>query len=129
MASEPIDLFAPSGLRLHSGGTIDVENPPRRAGEQDGWMVASFHVESDQDAHGDYWEIHPAGQEVVSVLSGHARLVLRGEDEHTQDESVTLATGTAYVIPRNRWHRLEVDGPTDLQSIASYRGTRLERRA
>jgi hypothetical protein len=42
---------------------------------------------------------------------------------------VTLATGTAYVVPQNRWHRLEVDGPTDLQSITSRRGTRLERRA
>jgi mannose-6-phosphate isomerase-like protein (cupin superfamily) len=129
MASEHIDLFAPSGLRLHPGGIVEVETPPRMTGQQDDWMVASFHAESDHDVHGDYWEIHPAGQEVVSVLSGHVRLVLRAESEDLQDESVTLATGTAYVVPQNRWHRLEVDGPTDLQSITSRRGTRLERRA
>jgi mannose-6-phosphate isomerase-like protein (cupin superfamily) len=149
MAWERIDLFAPSGLRLQDGGTVEVENPPRMTGEQDGWMVANFHVESDEDVHADHWEIHPCGQEVVSVLAGQARLVLRAEfdepqhdqpqhdqpwHDHTQDgrtedgETVTLTVGTAFVVPRNRWHRLEVDGPTDLQSITVRRGTRLERR-
>ncbi|HEY3952343.1 MAG TPA: cupin domain-containing protein [Streptosporangiaceae bacterium] len=129
MALSVINLFTPSGLRLHAGGTIDVETPPRMSGDQDGWMVASFHVESDQDVHGDHWEIHPAGQEVVSVLSGHARLVLRAEAGQGQDETVTLRPGTGCVIPQNRWHRLEIDGPTDLQAITPRRGSRLEPRA
>lgn len=128
MAPERIDLFTPRGLRLLAGGTIEVEIPPRTAGDQDGWTAASVHVESDQDVHGDYWEIHPSGQEVVSVLSGQARLVLRAEGDQAHDETVTLAAGAACVVPQNRWHRLEVDGPTDLQSITSRRGTRLESR-
>jgi mannose-6-phosphate isomerase-like protein (cupin superfamily) len=128
MPLAPIALFTPSGLRLRPDGTIEVEIPPRMSGDEDGWVVASFHVESDRDVHGDHWEIHPSGQEVVSVVSGHARLVLRAEDDQGQDETVTLEAGTAYVVPRNRWHRLEIDGPTDLQSITPRRGTRLEPR-
>ncbi|HEY1701421.1 MAG TPA: cupin domain-containing protein [Trebonia sp.] len=75
------------------------------------------------------WEIHPFGQEVVSVLSGHARLVLRPEDDGGEEQTVALDAGTAFVVPRNRWHRLEIDGPTDLQSITPRRGSRLEPRA
>ena len=77
-----IDLFAPSGLRLRDGGIIEVETPPRMSGDQNGWVVACHHAASDQDVHGDYWEIHPSGQEVVIVLSGRARLVLRAEGGH-----------------------------------------------
>jgi len=129
MTASAIDLFAPAGLRLHAGGTIDVEIPPRRSGEQDGWVVAHYHAESNEDVHAGYWEIHPAGQEVVSVLSGQARLVLRAQDGQDQDEVVTLRAGTGCVVPQNRWHRLEVDGPADLQAITPRRGTRLEPRA
>jgi mannose-6-phosphate isomerase-like protein (cupin superfamily) len=124
-----VDLFAPSGLRLREGSTIEVETPPRMWGDQDGWMVACYHAASDQDVHGEYWEIHPYGQEVVSVLSGRARLVLRAEEGRAQEEAVTLTAGTAYVVPRNRWHRLEVDGPTDLQAITPRHGTRLDPRS
>lgn len=129
MTLAPVSLFAPAGLRLRADGTIDVEIPPRMTGDQDGWVVASFHVESDQDVHGDCWEIHPFGQEVVSVVSGHARLVLRPEDDGGEEQTVALDAGTAFVVPRNRWHRLEIDGPTDLQSITPRRGSRLEPRA
>lgn len=127
MTLERIELFAPTGLRLHDSGAVEVEIPPRMAGN--GWMVATFHVESDADVHADHWEIHPAGQEVLSVLSGAARLTLRGQTDPTREETVTLPAGTAFVVPQDRWHRLEVDGPTDLQSITPRAGTRLERRA
>ncbi len=129
MTLERIELFNPSGLRLRAAGTVEVEIPPRMTGEQDDWAIASFHVESDLDVHGDHWEIHPAGQEIVSVLSGQARLVLRAESADEQEETVTLSAGTACVVPQNRWHRLEIDGPTDLQSIGLRGGTRLEKRA
>jgi mannose-6-phosphate isomerase-like protein (cupin superfamily) len=129
MALERIELFAPAGLRLHDGGAIDVEIPPRKAGDNGGWLMAGFHVESTQDVHGDHWEIHESSQEVVSVLSGLARLVLRARDAQSDEEMVTLPAGTAVVVPRGRWHRLEIDGPTDLLSISISNGSRLEPRA
>ena len=129
MTLTTVDLFAPSCLRLREGGTIEVETPPPMSSDQDGWVVACYRAASDQDMHGDYWEIHPAGQEVVSVLSGRARLVLRAKEGHERDETVTLTAGTAVIVPRNRWHRLEVDGPTDLQAITPRHETRLEPRS
>lgn len=124
----PIDLFAPTGLRLQADGSVAVENPPRMSGAAEGWMVASFRVATDEDVHGDHWEIHPAGEEIVSVLSGHARLVLRADTDADPEQTVTLTAGTAFVVPQNRWHRLEIDGPTEMQSITPRHGSRLERR-
>ena len=79
MTMTVIDLFAPSALRLHEGGVIEIQTPPWMSGDQHGWVAACIHAVSDQEVHGDYWEIHPSGQELVSVLSGRARPVLRAE--------------------------------------------------
>ncbi|GAA2234410.1 hypothetical protein GCM10010430_13920 [Kitasatospora cystarginea] len=44
------------------------------------------------------------------------------------EEMVRLPAGSAVIVPRGRWHRLELDGPSDLMSITLRDGTRLERR-
>jgi mannose-6-phosphate isomerase-like protein (cupin superfamily) len=61
----------------------------------------------------------------VAVLSGCARLILRAQGL-AGEETVVLGAGAACVVPRDRWHRLEVDGPTELQSITPRRGSRVE---
>ncbi len=40
-----------------------------------------------------------------------------------------LGRGAVHIVPRGRWHRLEVEEPSDLMSIVLRSGTRLERRA
>lgn len=125
MPAEVVELFARSGLCLRSDGTVDVETPPRRSGDADGWLVACFRAASSQDVHSDYWEIHPAGQEIVAVLSGQARLILR-TDGQAGEETVILKAGSAGVVPRNRWHRIEIDSPAEMQSVTPRRGTRVE---
>lgn len=128
MTVSAIGLFAPLGFRLHEDGVVRVEESPRMGGDIDGWTVATFHVESEEDVHGDHWEVHPAADEVVCVLTGGARLILRagqGDDEQT----IVLSAPSACVVPGGRWHRLVVDGPTDLISITRRNGSRLERRA
>jgi mannose-6-phosphate isomerase-like protein (cupin superfamily) len=122
-----VKLFAPSALRLADGGTVQAETPPRMSGDVAGWAVATFHAETDADVHADYWEIHPAAEEAVCVLTGHARLILRA-GEHGGEQSVDLPAPTAVVVPRNHWHRLEIDGPTDLMSVTMRTGTHLEPR-
>lgn len=122
----PIDMFA-LGINLNDDGTV-LPGPRRMSGDSDGWTVATFHVETDEDVHGDHWEMHPEADEAVCVLNGGARLYLRPEDEQEPREPVTLTSGTAFVVPRGRWHRLELDGPSDLMSITLRRGTRLEKR-
>ena len=47
------------------------------------WAVAAFHANSDQAVHPDMWERHPAGQEVLCVLSGSVNLYLREVGDRT----------------------------------------------
>jgi mannose-6-phosphate isomerase-like protein (cupin superfamily) len=127
MSAVPIGLFAPSALSLDEAGGLHAEVPPRMAGDSGGWMVATFHAETSEDVHSDYWEAHPSGEEAVCVLAGAARVILRAGDG-ADEQAVTLPARTAYIVPRGRWHRLEVDGPTDLMSITPRLGTRHTRR-
>ena len=53
----------------------------------------------------------------------------RPEGPGGAEEVVRLRAGTAAIVPRGRWHRLETDAASDLISITLRRGTRLEKRA
>jgi mannose-6-phosphate isomerase-like protein (cupin superfamily) len=126
MTGTPIDLFT-SSIHLRDGGQAHAERrvfDPRR----DGWQLKAFHVETDADVHADHWEIHPDAEEVVSCLTGGMRLYLRPEQPGDEDE-ITLAAGTAVIVPRGRWHRIELDAPSDIMAITVARGSRLEKRA
>ncbi len=96
------------------------------SGDIDGWTLAAFRVATDADVHGDHWEMHPSGEELVAVLSGAIRLVLREGD--TPAETISLRAGQAFVVPRGRWHRIELDEPSELMSLTLRRGTELEQR-
>ncbi|MFE3060227.1 cupin [Nocardia sp. NPDC059239] len=126
MESGVINLFD-RGVRLLADGRLLTEQR-RMQGDMDGWTVATFHVETDADVHGDLWEMHPAGDELVSVLTGSVRMYLRPETIGATEDLVRLTAGHAYVVPRGRWHRLELDEPSDLMSIGPRRGTQLEHR-
>jgi mannose-6-phosphate isomerase-like protein (cupin superfamily) len=129
MTFEPVELKAPTGLRLDDDGGVEVERPLLRSPEVDGRIVVAFRASTNEEVHGDEWEVHPEGDEVVSVRSGQARVVLREEGGDGDADVVTLTAGTACVVPRGRWHRLEVDGPTELLSITPRLGTRIQARA
>jgi mannose-6-phosphate isomerase-like protein (cupin superfamily) len=125
----PVELFAPTVLSLQAGGRVHSETPPRMSADADGWSVAMLNAETSKDVHGDRWEVHPAADEALCVLSGSIRLILRGADGASDAEHITLGTGTACIVPRGRWHRLELDGPAGLMSVTMHHGTRLEPRA
>ncbi|GGW16541.1 hypothetical protein GCM10018980_19730 [Streptomyces capoamus] len=93
-----------------------------------GWQLATFHVETDVDVHADHWEMHPQADEAVCCLTGGVRLYLRPVRPDDTEDMVTLQPGTAVIVPRGRWHRLELDAPSDLMSITLRHGTRLEER-
>ena len=58
------------------------------------------------------WEIHPAGEELVCLLSGTVTLVL---EEASGERSVELSDPGAYVvIPRGTWHTAKTTGCTML---------------
>ena len=73
-----------------------------------------------QEATWDTWERHPAGDEVVVLLSGRVDLIQ--EVEGTQ-RVVELRAGEAMVNPRNIWHTTLVHEPGEALFITPGTGT------
>jgi mannose-6-phosphate isomerase-like protein (cupin superfamily) len=114
-------------LRLRDGGGLHAGGARIANGDRD-WQVACFHVETDADVHADLWEMHPASAEAVCCVRGAVRVYLRPMDFAAADVLVTVRAGEAAIIPRATWHRLELDEPSDIMSIAKRHGTRMIRR-
>ena len=67
------------------------------------------------------WERHPAGDEIVMLLSGRATVVLR---TGTKDDTVTLDVPGRYVIvPANTWHTAQTSEPIRMLFITPGQGT------
>ncbi|MDE1671835.1 MFS transporter [Nocardia gipuzkoensis] len=124
MTHAPIDLFHRA---IHFDPDGHVAAGERRMSTGDGgWQLAAFHVETDADVHADHWEVHPGSDEAVCCLTGALRLYLRPERVGDGETMVRLTAGTAFVVPRNRWHRIELDEPSDVMSIGLRHDTRQE---
>ncbi|MFF7725744.1 cupin domain-containing protein [Streptomyces sp. NPDC008001] len=126
MTTATIDLFE-SFLHLRPDGRVRAEQPTFDP-ERDGWQVMAFHVATDADVHADHWEIHPHADEVVSCLTGRIRLCLRSVQPGGEQEEVELDAGKAVIVPRGRWHRIELVTPGDILSVTLPQGSRLEER-
>ncbi|NRQ31844.1 cupin [Nonomuraea sp. NN258] len=123
-----IDLFG-SSIHLHQGGEIHAERGLRdEHSDQDGWRLTAFHAKSGADVHADHWEVHPEAEKMVSCLIGKIRLYLRPERPGQEEEEIRLTAGTATVVPRGRWHRIELDIPSTIMAVTLPRGSRLEER-
>ncbi|GAA2163799.1 cupin [Actinomadura napierensis] len=125
--TQPIDMFA-LALNFYPDGAV-TSAERRMTIDDGGWQVAAFHVETDADVHSDHWEVHPAAEEAVCCLAGGGfRMYFRPEEPGGEEEMVRLAAGSAVIVPRSRWHRLELDGPSDVMSITLRRGSLQEKR-
>ncbi|MER6942684.1 cupin [Nonomuraea sp. NPDC000554] len=127
MTVTPIELLA-SFIHLHQGGKIHAGSRTTDS-DQDGWQLTAFHAKTDADVHADHWEVHPEAEEVVSCLIGKIRLYLRPELPGQEEEEIRLVAGTAAIVPRGRWHRIELDVPSNIMAVTLPRGSRLEKRA
>ncbi|MDL4771940.1 cupin [Actinomadura xylanilytica] len=126
MTVTPIDLFA-SAVHLHQDGQVRAKKRTVDS-EPDGWQLVAFHAKSDADVHADHWEVHPEAEEIVSCLIGKIRLCLRPERPGEAEEEIRLPAGTAAIVPRGRWHRIELDVPSSVMAVTLPRGSRLEKR-
>jgi mannose-6-phosphate isomerase-like protein (cupin superfamily) len=88
----------------------------RRSELQGGRLVGRFHNGEDWDI----WEMHPAGDEVVCLLSGAIDVVL---DEPDGERVVALEAGRTCIVPRGVWHRAIVREPGDTLHITRGEGT------
>ncbi|MFJ4329939.1 MULTISPECIES: cupin domain-containing protein [unclassified Streptomyces] len=121
----PIDLFS-AAVHVGPDGGVTAGERRMTEGRPGSWQLAAFHAATDAEVHADHWEMHPAADELVCVLSGEVRFFLRPQAPDEPQEPVTLTSGTAVVVPRGRWHRMEIDGPVRLLSLSPREGTRLE---
>lgn len=95
--------------------------PELMAGKRqvDGRLIMSFELAEDMS----HWEMHPAGDEILLALSGRMAVVLQGATDGDPDESFALKAGEAFVVPRGRWHRLNVIEPGEVVFMTPGEGT------
>ncbi len=81
-----------------------------------GWLVVKMRMETTPP----HWEMHPAGDEILLVVSGAL-------DVHIEEEDgvriVEAGAGTACLVPRGRWHRAHVGEPAELVAMTYGEGT------
>lgn len=104
----------------HDGGLREV-GKPRRLSAHDGWLVGVKAVASDADVHGDVWERHPAGDEMLCVLEG--RVVLTLMEDGGAETDVLLENRRGTVVPRGVWHRLHVVCPGKILFVTPGHGS------
>jgi mannose-6-phosphate isomerase-like protein (cupin superfamily) len=71
------------------------------------------------DADWNTWEMHPAGDEIVCLLSGRAGFELEGRG-HVAELTVP---GAFLVVPRGTWHTAHTTVPTRMLFITPGEGT------
>lgn len=67
------------------------------------------------------WEVHPAGDEFVILVSGDVDLVLARDD----GDEITRMTepGTFVIVPQNTWHTARIRHPAVMMFITPGEGT------
>jgi mannose-6-phosphate isomerase-like protein (cupin superfamily) len=73
-----------------------------------------------QDRTWDTWERHPAGEELVVMLSGCIELV---QEVDGRERVVVLSPGQAVVNPAGVWHTARVREPGQALFVTPGRGT------
>ena len=81
------------------------------------WLVSSFTF----DTNWSTWEMHPAGDEIVCLLSGEASLAL---DRNGVEEVIQLQQpGSFAIVPKGTWHTARTSVTTKLLFVTPGEGT------
>jgi len=73
-----------------------------------------------QNADWDHWERHPAGEEILVLLSGELELVL---DTGEGEQHAVIKAGQTFIVPKGVWHRGIVKKPGQLMFVTPGAGT------
>jgi mannose-6-phosphate isomerase-like protein (cupin superfamily) len=80
-------------------------------------LVAGFDFEADWPS----WERHPAGDEIVALVSGRADMIL---DLGGNQQLTTLAQpGSFVIVPKGTWHTARISVPTSMLFVTPGEGT------
>ena len=97
--------------------TVYEELDRRFDGFRDHVLVSTYAFDADWPS----WERHPAGDEIVCLLSGNVRLVLERDGG---EEIVQLSEpGTYVVVPKGTWHTARTSVPTRMLFVTPGEGT------
>ena len=107
--------------RAHAATTIEVtptiwqELGEKFEGFEGRVLVSAFEFDKDWSS----WERHPAGDEIVCLVSGDVTMMLEG-----QARGVRLTQPGSYVvIPRNTWHTAKTSVPTKMIFVTPGKDT------
>ncbi|MBI2737422.1 MAG: cupin domain-containing protein [Rhodospirillales bacterium] len=75
---------------------------------------------TDQSKDWDHWERHPAGDEVLTLLSGEMVIVL---ETPAGEQRATIRPGETFIVPKGLWHRGIVTAPGRLMFVTPGAGT------
>ena len=107
LSVEPIDV-SPS---------VFDELGSRFTGFKNHVLVSCFEFAADWPT----WERHPAGDEIVVLLSGKVTLLLRTAKGDTRIELSQM--GSFVIVPRDTWHTARAAEPTRMLFVTPGEGT------
>jgi len=94
----------------------DLVNGARPELDQ-GRLMSAFSFSTDWPS----WERHPAGEELVMLLSGSAMLLL--EEADGERELLLDTVGSFILVPQGVWHTVRTTQPTTLLFLTPGAGT------
>jgi mannose-6-phosphate isomerase-like protein (cupin superfamily) len=83
---------------------------------EQGWLVGAYPMEADWPQ----WEMHPEGEEVLTLLTGEIEMIV---EESGAQTTIVMKPGRTLVVPRGAWHRALVKTPGVTLGITWGRGT------
>ena len=115
--------IARSILHVGSDGGASLLDPPftkAELGRLEGRVLATFPLSSPADAHSHVWEMHPAADEVLFMLTGELQV---DYSDGQRSGTAVLEEGRGLVMPRGVWHRLVLRDPGLLLALTAPHGT------
>jgi mannose-6-phosphate isomerase-like protein (cupin superfamily) len=93
----------------------------RLVADGEGWLLAMYSIDGDTPA----WEMHPAGDELLTMLSGEMDVVLERDG---REVTIHVHTGETCLVPRGTWHRQAVRRAGRYLGITYGKGTEHRKR-
>lgn len=106
-------------IGFDSGLTASLYANEHDPGEPVEGMTFGVAVMSENAPHGG--ERHPAGDEVLYLIDGRARLVFTDDPE----PDIDLRSGDVVIVPKGLWHRVEILRPCHFAYLTPGHGNEI----
>jgi len=116
LASTYVHLQPNDGAKVMKVGPRFWATIEQRTDLDDGRLMGTVPQKKDWP----HWERHPAGDEILTLLSGELVMIL---DTKPRAKRVPFKAGQTFVVPKGIWHRAEVKKKGVLMFITPGAGT------